>query len=331
MISKFINAVNDLKEVYQNGHTVRQFKSTFPKYFIDLRIKAEKEEAGYIFTFSESYPQLQEDAGVDDPTRSLPLIEQYNRDLQRGIGMYRDLALAAVDPATRKREEVTKPTLNIPAYNTLLNAIAIQVQAENRNVIEQRTKDGYLLGVKFSQRGLHPYGIKVAFKLPYDKSVIGALQTRNTRAFAGLTDDMGKEIIRQVSDGAIKGETIKQISTRIENAVDRIGPARAETIARTELMKSVNTAVRSRFESAGASKLRRMETKDERTCKTWEFNVGGKIYFGCAAIDGQIFTLEEAAQIDEQTHPGCRGTWVVIFAGLNPVLQPGSMTAGILA
>ena len=221
------------------------------------------------------------------------------------------------------REEVAKPTIDINTYGVILNALAIQVQTENRKVIEERTKEGYFKGVRFSQRGLHPYKIQVAYNLPYDKSVIEALQARNTGAFKGVTDDMGKEIIRSISEGAINGEPIRKLAARVEAAVDGIGPTRAETIARTELMKSVNQGVRLRFESSGVTKLRRMETKDERTCTDWEFNVGGQIYLGCSAIDGKTFTLQEAAEIDMQTHPNCRGTWTPVIEGLTPKLTPG--------
>jgi len=264
----------------------------------------------------------------DDPTDTISLIEQLETDLLKAVAQYREQVLAALEEAAvKKKQEVSRPTIDINSYSAAIAATASRVKIENRKIIEQRTKEGYLKGIKFSQQGLHPYKITVAYNLPYDKSVIEALQARNTGAFSGVTNDMGKEIIRSVSEGAINGETVKQLSARVEVAVDGIGPARAETIARTELMKSVNTAVRLRYESSGVTKMRRMETKDERTCTDWEFNVGGKIYLGCKAIDGQVFTLEEAAEIDMQTHPNCRGTFVPVIEGLNPKLVPGGVPA----
>jgi hypothetical protein len=75
-------------------------------------------------------------------------------------------------------------------------------------------------------------------------------------------------------------------------------------------MKAVNQGVKDEYLANGVEKFVRLENEDEKTCHDWEFDINGKIYMGCAEIDGQVFTAEEADEVDAQTHPNCRGTWL---------------------
>lgn len=192
-------------------------------------------------------------------------------------------------------------------------------------IITDYTEQGYFRGVTFATKQLKPYRIEVAFNLPYDREIIQALRTRNNELIRGVTEETRKRIMQEVSTGALNGETIKTISSRIISVVDGMTLPRAQTIARTELMKGVNEGVRKRFETYGVDAYKRIETIDERTCTDYIFHIDGREYRGCASLIGVQFTAEQAAQIDEQTHPNCRGTWAPVFKGLNYSEQQGKV------
>jgi SPP1 gp7 family putative phage head morphogenesis protein len=63
-------------------------------------------------------------------------------------------------------------------------------------------------------------------------------------------------------------------------------------------MKAVNSQLCKKNAKEGITKLERLAVLDERTCDK------------CAALDGKIFTIEEAKVIDSEAHEGCRCTWV---------------------
>jgi hypothetical protein len=253
----------------------------------------------------------------NDPAGATRLILQYEKELIRGVRQFRKEAVAALDSA--RHLEISPTPINVEQYMNLIT-LANQNAVEGiRRISIQRTKEGYFKGVTFAKQRLKPYRIEVNLNLPYDDPVIDVLQNRNVASFKGLTDEMSKQIGKQVTDGALQGETINQITKRITGVCD-VGVPRARTIARSELMRSVNQGVRNRYESSGIEQLKRIETEDERTCTTYQFHVGGKTYLGCqpfpAGIGGGIFTLAEAGEIDEQQHPNCRGSWVPYIEGL---------------
>lgn len=255
----------------------------------------------------------------NDPAGATRLILQYERELVNVIKQFRK---EAVDGLNYGRElEITPTKINVDQYLSLITLANQHAQEGIRRISVERTKEGYFKGISFAKQRLKPYKIEVNFRLPYDDKTIGILQNRNYVAFKGVTDEMSKRIGQEVTTGALNQETIPQITKRITGVCDDIGIPRARTIARTELMKSVNQGIRNRYESSGIEQLRRIETDDERTCTSHLFHVGGKTYSGCqpypAGIGGAIFTVAEAAEIDEQQHPNCRGTWVPWIEGLS--------------
>jgi hypothetical protein len=245
------------------------------------------------------------------------LILQYERELMRAFQEYGTRIENGLH--TGRALETTPPPMPIipGQFAQVLQSINQWTLFLIDKIILEYTEKGYLRGVTFAQKQLKPYRIEVAFNMPYDPQVLEAIRTRNHSVLKGVTEAASAKIMQEVTTGSLNGETVDQIARRIRKSVDTISIPRSRTIARTELMKAVNQGVRNRFASSGVEYVQRLETQDERTCTDHVFHVGGKTYRGCWALVGHNFTLAEAAEIEEQTHPNCRGSFKPVFEGLS--------------
>jgi SPP1 gp7 family putative phage head morphogenesis protein len=191
-----------------------------------------------------------------------------------------------------------------------LNELFGSVLKKGKTIVNEEVEDAYNHGVGFSVLKLRSYGIQSPAGLSLvDKRTIDLLRARSLSDLQGISSETSKIIMRKITGGLLDGTPQGEIIRDIVGSVDNVGIVRAATMARTETMKAVNGAVRGRYEQAGAPKLQRLEAEDEKTCTDWPFDIGGRRYSGCAEIDGEIFDYDEAAEVDAQTHPNCRGTW----------------------
>lgn len=192
-----------------------------------------------------------------------------------------------------------------------------EIGGPGRDLAREFAEMEFQQGIRYAEREIAIFrglpldtGIKIGGgRSPKEIEVLNRIISNNLIEIDKFTNDMATGASRAIREGLATGEGIRDIAKRIDEATE-VGRTRAETIARTEVMYGINTSCRERMKSQGWARLERVESEDERTCTDFEFNVGGKIYRGCAAINGVIFTYEEAAQIDEQSHPNCRGTWI---------------------
>ncbi|MEN6442849.1 MAG: minor capsid protein [Methanoregula sp.] len=122
----------------------------------------------------------------------------------------------------------------------------------------------------------------------------------NSNQLKGLSIESEKKVKKIVADGIRFEKNLGQISHEIVEQVDGVNLERARSLINTITMKSINSEARDRYKKTGIKKLERLVARDEKTCDK------------CAALDGKIFTLEEAAKIDAEAHEGCRCTWIAV-------------------
>ncbi len=84
--------------------------------------------------------------------------------------------------------------------------------------------------------GLEIFGVSFSVKNPAIRGVLGQLGTK----IVGITATTREEIMRAVDDGWEKGLSIPHVAELIRDYSRNIAPARATTIARTELIGAVN-------------------------------------------------------------------------------------------
>lgn len=119
---------------------------------------------------------------------------------------------------------------------------------------------------------------------PNIKKTLDSLATN----IKGITDTM-KDEVRALTDQATEeGWSTKQLADAIREKGVTSSVSRASTIARSETREAYNQGSILAYESAGVEKVQALDSDNDEEC---------------AARDGQIYTLEEAAAI--QPHPNC--------------------------
>jgi len=142
--------------------------------------------------------------------------------------------------------------------------------------------------------------VQTSFNLPPHKETLQRLYTRNFQALEGITDEVGRQVSRELADGFAQGENPRKIAERITDRIDTIGKTRATTMARTEVINAHSEATLNRFEETGV---------EEITAKA-EFTTAGdrRVCPQCASLEGQVFTTQEARGVIP-VHPSCRCAW----------------------
>jgi len=193
-------------------------------------------------------------------------------------------------------------------FSERLNSIAdYTIYAGAPKIINEHITLGYRAG---KQRAVsNPRiikSIRIDPKLSiYDNRVIEDLKARNFSLITKLTEDMKTDLLRVMTDGIKHGDGTTKIAKDISESITTISRSRAETIARTEIAYSYNTAISETYKKADITQWQWLATLGTTCCEE------------CAALHGQVFDWT-----DEQPplHPNCLCT-------IYPVVEmPGEMT-----
>jgi hypothetical protein len=258
---------------------------------------------------TDTSPEIQKDpsqsAHIEDrmETRLHKLFENFKKRIPDLLG----------EPKMQKAGDL--PSVNMDAF---LKRLGILIKEEilepGEKIIDETTKEAYQHGVRFSilqaQRAGYS-GIMPPFKMSViDTRIINNLKARSLSDLKGITEASSTQITRLMSDGLLTGRTYGEVTRDMVRTVDNVGITRASTLVRSEVMRAVNAASREKYGKIGIELLEAVEAEDERTCDSWEITVGDRTFTGCrdvseGGINGAIFTLDEAAEVDAQAHPNC--------------------------
>lgn len=120
------------------------------------------------------------------------------------------------------------------------------------------------------------------WNMPIHQDSLELLYTRHYEALEGITSAVDKEISRVLTDGFLAGRGPRRMATTLNDRVDSIGLTRARTLARTETLRTANTAALNRYEQSDIKKVEVLVANDDRTCNI------------CAPKDGNVLSLKEA-------------------------------------
>ena len=173
-------------------------------------------------------------------------------------------------------------------------------------IIEEEIPKGY-------ERGYTYGALQIGLGAPPDirraeAAKIGILVEANKAAFTGIGEETTKQIRRVISDGLVNESRQSEVIKAIMDRSESIGVARAQTMARTEVMNAVNTGVIDQYRRAGVEELEWLTALDERTCQDTFTYMGYTYAGGCEGMDGKVFPIEEAPWCPG--HPNCRCTYV---------------------
>lgn len=139
--------------------------------------------------------------------------------------------------------------------------------------------------------------VTAAFNSPFHIDRVQLAFTQTWTSMVGVNAAMHSQISRVLAQGMAEGRNPREIARSINDRVDKIGIARARTIARTETIRAHHSATIGEYKRAGIEgvivKAEWLTAGDNRVCPA------------CEALEGQIFTLDEAEGMIP-LHPNCR-------------------------
>lgn len=156
--------------------------------------------------------------------------------------------------------------------------------------------------------------VSANFFMPFHVTRVGLLYLRAYESLKNVTQATAAALRTELSQGMIEGINPRKIAKRMSEKIADIGIARAELIARTEIMRAHSEAsldVYESFEVEGVELLVEfLYTHDDRVClKCIEFGTGE---------DGEPkrFAVADAHGI-LPLHPNCRCVWIPWVPGLS--------------
>jgi SPP1 gp7 family putative phage head morphogenesis protein len=186
---------------------------------------------------------------------------------------------------------------------------------------DQYIRSSYQKGLDKSLRELRAKGIDVpvttvpgvggvggVFLSPFHQERVQVLYTETFTALENVTAAMNEQIRRQLAQGIAEGIGPEEMARRINDRVDKIGLTRAKTIARTEVVKTYNTAQ--------VFEYQRVENIiGEEVFVQWEDADDERVRDSHEERDGNIYTKEEYLMLIGE--PNCRCTGLPYIESLD--------------
>ncbi len=104
-------------------------------------------------------------------------------------------------------------------------------------------------------------------------------------------------IRKALAEGFTEGESIQQLTKRIEGYFTDNAKYRAEMISRTEVITASNKGANDRYQKSGIKEIEWLASPD--SCEV------------CAELDGQIFPIDSGPR--PAYHPHCRCTILAVL------------------
>lgn len=147
--------------------------------------------------------------------------------------------------------------------------------------------------------------LRSSFANPISVEKIRALASRSLNDLEGVTDSMATSMTRVLADGLVQGRNPRDIANDLSDQVD-ISSSRAETIARTEIIRAHSEGQLDAMENMGVEEV--------GVAVEWDTAGDGRVCPLCAPLEGIVLTLNEARGMLPR-HPNCRCCWTPANVG----------------
>ncbi|WP_226041577.1 hypothetical protein [Natrinema sp. DC36] len=218
---------------------------------------------------------------------------------------------ALVDAPTSGQFEFTTDPQKVEAAQRWLerqleNEVLTEYGGENQFIDR-----AYLKGVEDAQHELGALNVgsgeaaaSASIRMPVHQEQLEQLYSRNLEELRGLTDDIARDVRRELTDGLASGDGprdvargVSDILGRVDDGTPRAAMNRATMISRTELMNSHNWGRLKEWERAGVEKVDVILATD--ACPQCQAYAAGAPYVASKAY-GNL-----------PRHPNCRCTHTV--------------------
>lgn len=124
-----------------------------------------------------------------------------------------------------------------------------------------------------------------------------------------LQEDAEEKVRDVIIEGSEQGKSIGEMQDEIVDKVEGMTEQRAETTARSELVKASNEGTEQALDEAGIESVMVDASIDRQTCEKGTFSwrsSDNTEYTSCREWDGKTFDRENSPNIPRASHPNCR-------------------------
>jgi SPP1 gp7 family putative phage head morphogenesis protein len=173
-------------------------------------------------------------------------------------------------------------------------------------------------------RGTKEEFLRSSFAHPVSREKVRILAARTFTDLKGITDSMAAKVSRTLLDGLVQGDNPRVIASRLFKDLN-ISKARAQTIARTEIIRTHAEGQLEAFKRLGVEEIGVMvEWQTSGLGKTKKGNLSPcKL---CRKVNGVVLTVEEATGLIPR-HPNCMCAFVPANVGESKKNQKRSSSA----
>jgi SPP1 gp7 family putative phage head morphogenesis protein len=236
-----------------------------------------------------------------DPSLTSKLENEYAKELDKLFLAFKQSAakLLGRRELSDDWDEVDAPDL-MEKFN---RTIEVTITIPGKGIVKRFTTRAYTAGGLRSSQFLSSLGIKATFSiLPADQGAINILLTRDLSGLKGITDEMSKQIMAEITDGMLRGDSMDTVARAIDDRVDSIGRTRAEVLARTETMKAFNEGALTQYDKHGITEVEWLAAPGGPTDRTCD---------ECLSYDGERYAMD--SKPDLPAHPNCRCVWLPVI------------------
>jgi SPP1 gp7 family putative phage head morphogenesis protein len=235
-----------------------------------------------------------------DPSLTRKVENEYAREVDRLFVAFKDDAAKILGLRHLAMDDGTYDWDVEEVSERLNRTIEVTITIPGKGVVKKFTTRAYTSGGLRGSQFITSLGIKAVFSiLPADKAALDILLTRDMSDLKGITDEMSKQIVAELTDGMLRGDSPHKIAKAIDDRIDSIGRVRAEVMARTEVMTAFNKGALTQYEKLGITEVEWLAGIDDRTCAE------------CALLDGQRFPIDRRP--DMPAHPNCRCVYLPVI------------------
>lgn len=143
--------------------------------------------------------------------------------------------------------------------------------------------------------------LATAFFEPVSVESLQLLASRVLSGIQGITDATTNDVMRELTDGFVQGLGPREIARNIASRVDSITLARANTLARTEVIRAHAEGSLIHLQQLGVDKVGVMVE--------WSTAGDNLVCPLCADLQGVVLTIKEARGLIPR-HPNCRCAFI---------------------
>lgn len=245
-----------------------------------------------------------------------------NRKKYYGVGVemdaYVDTAVDALDiedalnilqaRETRRTEDLADDVAQM--------VIIKQLDGEMRNMVAGVLADSFQKGTR---RLFTKDGQRVDVEEFVNQGAVSELVQDQDDYWQNMQQDLKDKVRNAVRSGFEEGESIPKIRDRVEKTSKEFTKDRAETIARSEVIKASSQGTQHTMEKAGVDEFMWLSARNSDVCKgeeegeppSFETNIDGERFTSCRELDGTTWdrTLHHPVPV-KHSHPNCRCTLV---------------------